>query len=98
MLFRSELEGRAEALAGTFNAQGVANTLWAYATMGREPGAGVMRGLDGGGRDLDDVWRKITATQKAGRRVLLVLQDPKIENKKHTRTQEFFPRHQRYSG
>ena len=32
------LEGRAEALAGTFKAQQVANTLWAYATMGREPG------------------------------------------------------------
>jgi hypothetical protein len=32
-----ELEGRAEALAGTFTAQAVANTLWAYATMGREP-------------------------------------------------------------
>jgi hypothetical protein len=42
-----ELEGRAEALAGTFNAQNVANTLWTYATMGREPGAGVMRGLEG---------------------------------------------------
>jgi hypothetical protein len=42
-----ELEGRAEALAGTFNAQEVANTLWAYATMGREPGAGVMRELEG---------------------------------------------------
>ena len=42
-----ELEGRAEALAGTFNAQNVANTLWAYATMGREPGAGVMKGLEG---------------------------------------------------
>ena len=41
------LEGRAEAVAGTFNAQDVANTLWAYATMGREPGAGVMRGLEG---------------------------------------------------
>ena len=41
------LEGRAEALAGTFNAQEVASTLWAYATMGREPGAGVMRGLEG---------------------------------------------------
>jgi len=27
-----ELEGRAEALAGTFNSQDVANTLWAYAT------------------------------------------------------------------
>jgi hypothetical protein len=43
----SGLEGRAEALAGTFNAQDVANTLWAYATMGREPGAGLMRELEG---------------------------------------------------
>jgi hypothetical protein len=25
----------------------VANTLWAYATMGREPGAGVMREVEG---------------------------------------------------
>ena len=41
------LEGRAEALAGTFNAQKVANTLWAYATMGREPGEGMMRKLEG---------------------------------------------------
>jgi hypothetical protein len=32
------LEGRAEALAGTFNAQGVVNTLWTYATMARAPG------------------------------------------------------------
>ena len=38
---------RSEALAGTFNAQEVANTLWAYATMGREPGAGLMRELEG---------------------------------------------------
>jgi hypothetical protein len=29
------LEVRAEALAGTLIAQNVANTLWAYATMGR---------------------------------------------------------------
>jgi len=42
-----ELEGRAEALAGTFNTQDVANTLWAYATMGREPKAGLMRELEG---------------------------------------------------
>ena len=41
------LERRAEALAGTLNAQGVANTLWAYAPMGRAPGAGMMRGLEG---------------------------------------------------
>ena len=38
-----ELEERAEAMAGTFNAQNVANTLWAYAKMGREPGSGLMR-------------------------------------------------------
>jgi hypothetical protein len=42
-----KLEGQAEALAGSLNAQGVANMLWAYATMGREPGAGVMRELEG---------------------------------------------------
>jgi hypothetical protein len=34
-----------EALAGTFNAQGVANMLWAYATMGRVPGGGGAGGL-----------------------------------------------------
>ena len=43
----SKLDRRAEALAGSFNAQNVANTLWAYATMGREPGAGLMRELEG---------------------------------------------------
>jgi len=42
-----ELEGRAEALAGTFTAQAVANTMWACATMGRAPGAGLMRELEG---------------------------------------------------
>jgi hypothetical protein len=42
-----ELEGRAEAVAGTFNAQDVATTLWAYATMGWEPGAGMIRELEG---------------------------------------------------
>ena len=45
-----QLEGRAEAVMGTFNAQEVANTLWAYETMGREPGAGVMRAQTGGMR------------------------------------------------
>ena len=39
--------GGAQALEGTFNAQEVENTLWAYATMGRVPWAGVMRDLDG---------------------------------------------------
>jgi hypothetical protein len=44
---RRLLEGRAEALAGTFKAQEVANILWAYATMGREPGKGLMTELEG---------------------------------------------------
>ena len=37
-----ELEGRAEALAGTFNTQNVANTLTAYAKIGRGPGVMMM--------------------------------------------------------
>jgi len=41
------LEGRAVAVAGTFNEQNVANTLWVCATMGREPGAGLMRVQEG---------------------------------------------------
>ena len=47
-----ELEGRAEAVEDTFNAQNVANTLWAYATMGRAAGArgGVDEGAGGAGR------------------------------------------------
>ena len=42
-----KLEGRAEALAGTFNEQEVANTLWAYAKMGREPGVGMRKAMEG---------------------------------------------------
>jgi hypothetical protein len=42
-----ELEGLAEALAGTVNTQGAANTVWSYATMGREPGKGLMREMEG---------------------------------------------------
>jgi hypothetical protein len=41
------LEGRAEAVAGTMNAQEVANTLWACVLMGREPGAGLVLELEG---------------------------------------------------
>ena len=47
-----QLEGRAEAVAGTFKAQEVANTLWAYARMGRAPWAGLMRELEGGAEAL----------------------------------------------
>ncbi len=42
-----QLEGRAEALSGDFNSQAVANTLWAYATMGRKPGERMMGQLEG---------------------------------------------------
>ena len=42
-----DLEGRAEALTGTFKAQEVANTLWAYAKMGREPGVGMRKAMEG---------------------------------------------------
>jgi len=35
-----DLEGRSEALSGTFNMQGVATTVWAYATMVGSPGQG----------------------------------------------------------
>jgi len=39
--------GAIEAVARAFKAQEVANTLWTYATMGPEPGAGMMRELEG---------------------------------------------------
>ena len=41
------LEGRAEAISGEFNSQDVANTLWAFATMGRKPGERLMGQLEG---------------------------------------------------
>jgi hypothetical protein len=44
-----KIEGRAEALAGTFKAQGVANMLWAYATMGRAARGGTDAGAGGAG-------------------------------------------------
>ena len=34
-------------MSGTFKEQEVANTLWAYVRMGQEPGAGLMRVLEG---------------------------------------------------
>jgi hypothetical protein len=41
------LEGRAEAISGEFKPQEVANTLWAYATLGRQPGERMMGLLEG---------------------------------------------------
>ena len=50
------LEQHTEALADTFNPQAVANTRWAYATMGREPGAGLLRVLEGRAEALADTF------------------------------------------
>jgi hypothetical protein len=41
------LEGRAQAISGQFNEQDVANTLWAYATMGRKSGQRLMGLMEG---------------------------------------------------
>ena len=43
------MQGRGEELTFTFEAQGVVNTLWAYATMGRVPKEGLMRAREGRG-------------------------------------------------
>jgi hypothetical protein len=43
---RLALERRAEALSGECNSQGVANTLWAYATMRGKPGERMMGQLE----------------------------------------------------
>jgi len=40
------LESRAAAVAGVFNPQHIANTLWAYATLGIQPGAGLVACLE----------------------------------------------------
>ena len=41
------LEGQAEAISGEFHEQDVANTLRAYATMGRKPGERLMGLMQG---------------------------------------------------
>jgi hypothetical protein len=41
-----QLERRVEAISGEFNSQAVANTLWAYATIGTKPGERMMRQLE----------------------------------------------------
>jgi hypothetical protein len=67
------LEHQAEAVAGTMNAQAAGNTLWAYATMGRKPGAGMMRVLEGraeavaGTMNAQDVANTLWAYARMGR-------------------------------
>ena len=41
-----QLEWRAEAISGEFNSQNVANTLWAYATIGTKPEQRMMGQLE----------------------------------------------------
>jgi hypothetical protein len=41
-----QLDRRAEATSGEFSSQEVANTLWAFATMGTKPGERMMGQLD----------------------------------------------------
>jgi hypothetical protein len=41
-----QLERRLEAISGEFNSQEVANTLWAFATMGTKPGERMMGQLE----------------------------------------------------
>jgi hypothetical protein len=41
-----QLERRAEEISGEFNSQAIANTLWAFATMGEKPGELLMGQLE----------------------------------------------------
>jgi hypothetical protein len=54
-----KLEGRAEALAGTFNAQGVANTLWAAGVFA------MLRSPDEGSRWVHTVAQRLVSLGKA---------------------------------
>jgi len=54
-LNEGQLERRAEAISGEFNAQSVANTLWAFATMGTKPGDRVMGSWSGGRRQYQGI-------------------------------------------
>ena len=73
-----------ETLAGTFNAQAVANTLWAYAKMGREPGSGLMRELEGRAEavagtfnaqdDANTLWAYATMGRKPGAGMMRALE------------------------
>jgi hypothetical protein len=78
------LEGRAEAISGEFNSQEVANTLWAYATMGRKPGERVMRLLEGRAEAIsgefssqdvaNTLWAYATMGRKPGGRMMGILE------------------------
>ena len=83
--FSSALEGQAEAVIGLFNAQELANTVWAYATMKRQPGRGLMRALEGqtaaivGTFNAQDVantlWAYATMGREPGSRVMQGLEE-----------------------
>jgi len=79
---REDLMDQTNIDTGKTESQSQQTTPWSHNTLI------VLREIRAGA--LSDIWPKIHATQQAGKRVLLVLQDPKTENKKHSRTQEFF--------
>jgi hypothetical protein len=78
------LEGRAEAISGEFNSQNVANTLWAYATMGRQPGERLMGMLEGRAEAIsgefkpqavaNTLWAYATMARKPGERLMGLLE------------------------
>jgi hypothetical protein len=77
-------EERAEAVSGDFHSQEVANTLWAYATMGRKPGERVMGLLEGRAEAIsgefnsqdaaNTLWAYTTMGRKPGERVMGLLE------------------------
>jgi len=80
-----QLEGRAEAVCWTFKSQDVANTLWAYATMGLAPGALLLKALEGRAEALagtfkaqevaNTLWAYATMRQEPGVGLLKALEE-----------------------
>jgi hypothetical protein len=53
------MQGRAMAVAGEFDPQAVANTVWALDTMGVTPEAGLLRAMQGRATAPDDAKREV---------------------------------------
>ena len=87
-----QLERRAEATAGDFNSQGITNTLWAYATMGRKPGEKLMGQLERRAQVIVGEFKVTGVTQMlvwfrfTGRPSLAFLQGPTGTNPAFTST------------
>ena len=78
------LERRAEAVSAQFNSQGVANTVWALATMGREPEERMMLALERRAEAVsgefnaqeiaNTIWALATMVRKPDERMMLALE------------------------